>query len=139
MPVNRTTSMVAVAVLALGLSACGNDDRTNPPAPKTGEAHSSTTVATSTTAPTAPADRESPPAATPSTHTGTPDPNAAPAPTAQDSPAMKPMSDLDKPKETSSLPLPGQVNNHSTTATDRPNKTTPEGDAKTGESQTPVK
>jgi hypothetical protein len=128
MLVTRTYSMVAITALALGLAACGNDSPSSPsaPAPKTGEAHSSTTVANSTSAPAAPADRDTPPAATPSTHTGTPDPNAAAAPTARDTAAQRPMDDLTKAKEASSLPLPGQVNNHSTPATDQPNKTTPE-------------
>ncbi|HEX4885940.1 MAG TPA: hypothetical protein VFX05_17495, partial [Casimicrobiaceae bacterium] len=125
MLVTRTYSMVAMTALALGLAACGNN-APSAPAPKTGEAHGSTTVANSTSAPAAPADRDTPPAATPSTHTGTPDPNAAAAPTARDSAAQRPMDDLTKAKESSSLPLPGQVNNHSSPATDQPNKTTPE-------------
>lgn len=124
---------IAVAAIAVVLAACGNDQPGAPdaPAPKVGDA-AGTSVAQGSVPP-APTDRDSPPASTPSTHAGTPQPEAPPAPTARDTHANQPMGELTKPKDNASLPLAGQVNNHSSTALDQPNKTAPQngnGEAK---------
>lgn len=121
-----TLPLLAV-VVAFALAGCGNDSP-SAPAPKVGEA-SGTSVTAQSGVPAAAPDRDTPPASTPATHAGTPQPDAPPAPTARDTAANQPLADLTKPKENASLPLAGQVNNHSTTATDRPNKTTPDDGA----------
>lgn len=124
----RLRATLLAAAVSLGVAACGNESPSSPnsPAPKVGASDASS-VASQSTVSAAQADRTSPPAGTPPTHAGTPQPEAAPAPTARDTSANQPMGDLTKSKESSSLPLAGQVNNHSSPATDRPNKTTPEG------------
>jgi hypothetical protein len=130
MLVTRIHTLAAAVAVAWGVAACGNETPSNVPAPKVGG--TTATEAMQSSLPSAPTDRDAPPAATPSTHSGDPQPEAAPAPTARDTAANRPMDDLTKSKESSSLPMAGQVNNHSSTATDRPNKTTPQdGDAKT--------
>jgi hypothetical protein len=118
----RHTPILVAITTAFALAACGE---TTPPAPKVGDAPGTSVAAQAMTTP-ATADRDAPPAATPSTHDATPQPEAPAAPTARDTAAQKPMDDLSKSKETSSLPLPGQVNNHSTPALDQANKTTPQ-------------
>jgi hypothetical protein len=119
-------SFVVIATLALGLTACGSD---TPPKPKTGEAAGTTSVATQSSVPPAQADRDSPPAQTPATHAGTPqvDPPTPPAAqTAREtSETQKPMDSMTKAEEQNQMPMAGQVNNYSTTATDKPNKDTP--------------
>lgn len=120
----KQLSMTAAAIAAaLALAAC-NDA---PDTPKT----SGTTggqVATQSTVPPAQPDRDSPPAMPPATHSGTPQPEAPAAPTARDTAANQPLGELPKSQETSSLPKAGQVNNHSSTALDKENKTTPPAD-----------
>ena len=129
MLVTRIHTLAIAVAVAWGVAACGNESPSNVPAPKVGG--TTATEAMQSSLPSAPTDRDAPPAATPSTHSGDPQPEAAPAATARDTAANRPMDDLTKSKESSSLPMAGQVNNHSTTATDRPNKTTPQdGEAK---------
>jgi hypothetical protein len=119
----RLSMSVAAIAAALALAACGND-APNTPAPKT-SGTTSDQVATQSTVPPAQADRDSPPAMPPATHSGTPQPEAPAAPTARDTAANQPLGELPKSQETSSLPKAGQVNNHSSTAMDQENKTTP--------------
>ena len=117
----QRTSIIVAITTVLSLAACGERA---PPAPKVGDA-AGTSIAAQATTPSAAPDRNTPPAATPATHEGAPRSEAPAAPTARDTAAQKPMDDLSKAKESSSLPLPGQVNNHSSPAMDQPNKTTP--------------
>lgn len=118
----RHTLFILAIPAALALAACGRDDV--PPAPKVGEAPG-TSVAAQSAPPAAAPDRESPTAQTPATHAGTPQPEAPAAPTARDTAANKPLDDLTKAEENTALPKAGQVNNHSSTAMDKENKTTP--------------
>ncbi|MCL4761641.1 MAG: hypothetical protein KJ018_07635 [Burkholderiales bacterium] len=116
----RTTLLLLAIPTALTLAACGQD---TPPAPKTTEAPG-TSVATQSSVPPAQPDRTTAPADAPATHSGTPQPEAPAAGTARDTAANQPLDDLSKAEENTALPKAGQVNNHSSPAMDKENKTT---------------
>lgn len=113
-------SIVAVLALSSVLAACG--ERSQSPI-KTGTGNALN--APSTAAGPAVSDRESPPAATPLTHAQAaqpPQPDAAggptAAPTARDTPAAGPLKEMTKAEESSSMPKPGQTDNHFTPSID---------------------
>ncbi len=98
MPLRLTLAAVVLAVL--GLAGC-DKRKLDPPLPS---------AATSTPVVPSVSDRSVPPAnsvVSPAT-----------APTAQDAASGRATGTLTKAQESSAMPMPGQVNNHSTTALD---------------------
>jgi len=108
-------TLAAAALLA----ACGEPVPPQDQTPKAGS-----TTSNVATAPPAQPDRNTPPAPPPATHNETPkEPAAAAAaPTARDTPAQKPLSDLTPSEESRSMPKPMQTDNHSTPSGDAARK-----------------
>ena len=108
-------ALLAVAIAA-ALAACGqqNDSPVRTTSPVTGTTNSSIQA----TAPAAQPDRDTLPRETPSTHAGAPQQEATNAPTARDTPAQKPASDLTAAEESKAMPKPGQTDNHFTPSID---------------------
>lgn len=109
----RSHAIIAVLALSSALVACGQ--RADSPI-KTGT--TGPVVSPTSSAPAAPSDRESPPAATPPTHAQAPQPETTGAPTARDTPAAQPQKEMTAAEESKSMPKPGQTDNHFTTSTD---------------------
>jgi hypothetical protein len=118
----RSALCISATLLTVALAACG--DSTNVPTPRTSGVSGSSSAATSSNAaPSASADRETPPAATPSTHSGAPQTDTvAAAPTARDTPAQNPAAALTPAEEAKSMPKPGQTDNHFTTSMEQSQK-----------------
>lgn len=109
----KTLALVTAIALSSLLVGCG--ERNNPPI-KTSKSGGEQVVQPTASAPPAPADRATPPDPTPVTHAGapTPTPSAPTAPTARDTGAQRPASEMTKAEEQSSQPKPGQGDSHST-------------------------
>ena len=108
-------ALVAVIAVSSVLVACGQ--RNDPPI-KTSKTDGDLVVQPTLSAPPAATDRATPPDATPATHAGPPEVTTPMAPTARDTPAQKPASEMTKAEESSAMPKPGQTDNHFTTSTD---------------------
>ena len=115
-------AIVAVLAVSSALVACG--ERSDSPIKTSGGSVSTAGAAV----PAAPADRDSPPAATPPTHSAAPQPEATGAPTARDTPAAQPTKELTAAEESKSMPKPGQTDNHFTTSLDGATKGTQQSD-----------
>lgn len=111
----KSHALIAVIALSSVLVACG--ERNAAPI-KTTKAEGDLVVQPTPSAPLATADRATPPDATPATHAGPPESTAPTAPTARDTPAQRPASEMTKAEEASSQPKPGQTDNHFTTSTE---------------------
>ena len=109
----KSHAILAVLALSAALVACG--ESADSPI-KTGTAGSLQNPAGNV--PAASTDRDTPPNATPSTHAGAPQPDAAAGPTARDSPASEPTKTLTPSEESNSMPKPGQTDNHFTPSID---------------------
>lgn len=121
---------IASAVVALTLSACGEPVPPNDSVAQRPETTTSRTMPgdrpvtapAQSVPPAAPTDT-TPPATTPSTHSGAPKEAPAAAPTARDTPGQAAASKTLSPAEESrSMPMPGQSDNHFTPSAD-PRKT----------------
>lgn len=104
----------AFLAIALGATAC--TDKPESPSTSAQPVTQSASPATSGTG------RE--PAPTPSTHAGTPVPDAPATGTARDTSANNPQGDLTRGEENTAMPKAGQANNHSSPAFD-PGKAEP--------------
>lgn len=111
----KSHALIAIIALSSVLVACG--ERNDPPI-KTSKSDGEQIVQPTASAPPAPADRGTPADPTPVTHAGPPNVNVPLAPTARDTPAQRPASEMTKSEEASSQPKPGQTDNHFTTSTD---------------------
>ena len=132
-------ALVAIIAISSALVAC--EQRNDPPI-KTSKSDGDLVVQPTLSAPPATADRATLPDATPATHAGPPEVTTPMAPTARDTPAQKPASEMTKAEEASSQPKPGQTDNHFTTSTDGQVKGTqqsPGTAAATAESPAPAK
>ena len=115
----KSHAILSVLALSTALVACG--ERADSPI-KTGATTGATSGTTGSVAnpaaavPAAKADRDSPPAATPSTHAAAPQVDAPPTATARDTPAAGPTKDLTASEEAHAMPKPGQTDNHHTTS-----------------------
>jgi hypothetical protein len=111
----RITALSVVAISA-ALAACGQ--KSESPIRTSSPVGGTTTPSVQATAPAAQPDRDTPPKETPSTHSGAPQPESTAAPTARDSPANRPTSDLTAAEESKAMPKPGQTDNHFTPSLD---------------------
>lgn len=153
-----------VLALCAAVAACGERNE-NPvktstpsvldakPAENATPVAGTTTAGVATTVPDARPDRDTPPAMTPATHSGTPQPATeakageaaagkdvaaanASAPTARDSATRSPAGDLTVAEEQKSMPKPGQTNNFMSLAVDEEKKRP--ADAKAGAATSPA-
>jgi hypothetical protein len=131
----KSYSIVAVLAVSAALVACG--ESADSPI-KTGTTGSLDNPAVSNV-PMAQADRNTAPEATPSTHSGAPQPDAPAAPTARDTPASDPAKTLTPSEEANSMPKAGQTDNHFTPSIDGATKGTQQSPGNEPPPATPAK